>query len=158
MDETRRHRPFGCGCGVLEDPKERIGAALSVGAVQVVVADLVAHPGLGGLPVGLELGVEVVVEDLAHLGTLGGREEPGDLPGEVPRVLGEACIAFVVIAFVAWFGTVLVDETSPPVGLAGEGAVAPRSGVGDELVLTGGHGGCDPLVGVNAAQDPDRAG
>nr|WP_291838228.1 hypothetical protein [Candidatus Microthrix sp.] len=122
------------------------------GALQVGAGDGVTETGFGFGPVGLEFGVDEVIEDLAHLSALQRREEPGEFPRAVPGVLTQVGVAVVVGAFVGRLWAVLIDQAFPLAGGGLELACRQVVGVAEEFVLAGLHGRCHPLVGMHPAQ------
>ncbi|MEZ5383841.1 MAG: hypothetical protein R2754_18840 [Microthrixaceae bacterium] len=125
VHEPWRDCSVGGGGRVLEDAIQRIGTALGVGAVQVGSGDVaVAADGhvrrFGRGAVGPKLGVDVAVENLAHLCALDGSEESGEVPRQLERVGAQLGVTVLVVALVCGLGAVLIDEPFPAVNLVGE--------------------------------------
>lgn len=158
VDEPGRDRTVGCGCGDLEDPEQRISAALGRRAVQIRAGHRVAQPGFCFGPIGLKFGFDEHVEDLAHLNALQRREEAGEVPRRVPWVRPQRGVAVLVVAFVGRFGTVLVDQPFPPPRFHFELFRRHVVRVGQEFVLAGLHGRGDPLVGVDPTEEVHLVG
>ena len=162
VNPADRHSGAVSGRSIPEHLHQRVSTALGIGPIQILFAQPLAEqtigtqPCLGIGPVSLELGGDVSVEDLPQLRTLPSPKEPGQFPRQVEGVLHQADIPLLVVTFVWWLGTVLVDQAGPPVHLAPKRLRIHRLGIRQELLVALAQRRRHPRVGIHPAQRSDR--